>query len=499
MKHLSVFIAIILLAGVLLPILMPRSVKAWSTDPTVNTPVCTAEGVQMLPAIVGDGSGGAIVSWVDYRDPDSCDVFAQRLDSAGVPLWAANGVYVCTTDMAEHAMTSDGSGGAIIVGQHLLNDRWAVYAQRVDSSGVPQWTAGGVVVSTPAYQPSIISDGFGGAIIAWHGKDIGGDRYEVRLQRVNAAGVPQWAADGVYVCNSDLDEYVMTSDELGGAIITWQEGPHYTSDIYAQRLDSSGTPQWGTNGLPICTSPEFQSMPVIASDGSGGAIIAWHDARTGKNQNVYAQKVDAAGVPQWTANGVVVSSDAGLPTMIGDGSGGAIIAWLTGCYSPSCDIYAQRLGGSGATLWAGNGLAVCTAPEDQTRCVMATDGSDGAIFTWLDSRKPGPPDVYAQRMDASGSAQWATNGIAVCAGVEHPFDPAIIGDGSGGAIVTWHEYAPPDIFAQSIGASGSLGWDSDDSASDDGIPFWVWIIVGVAAVSIAAVLAYFIRRRLARH
>ncbi len=332
MKRLSVFIAIILSPGMLLPVLMRGLAEAWSADAPVSTPVCTAGGVQMLPAIVSDGSGGAIISWVDYRNPDICDVFAQRLDSARVPQWTADGVYVCTSDMGEHAMTSDGSGGAIIVGQHLLKDRWAVYAQRVDPSGAPQWTAGGVVVATAASRPTVISDGSGGAVVSWHEsiyEGIGDYRYKIRLQRVNAAGVSLWVADGVHVCTTGLDDHVMIGDGLGEVIVTWQEGPDCTFDIHAQQLDSAGTPEWGTAGVAVCTSPKFQHSPVTVGDGSGGAIIAWSDVRAGQEVNVCAQHLDSAGVPQWTANGVVVSGDAGLTTMIGAGSGGVIIAWLT--------------------------------------------------------------------------------------------------------------------------------------------------------------------------
>jgi len=40
---------------------------AWSDDPTVNTPVCTAHNTQVYPRIVSDGFSGAIITWQDNR------------------------------------------------------------------------------------------------------------------------------------------------------------------------------------------------------------------------------------------------------------------------------------------------------------------------------------------------------------------------------------------------------------------------------------------------
>ena len=51
----------------------------------------------------------------------------------------------------------------------------------------------------------------------------------------------------------------------GGAIFTWV---HY-NDIYAQRVDADGNPQWGPdkNGKIICNATDIQDFPVIIDDG----------------------------------------------------------------------------------------------------------------------------------------------------------------------------------------------------------------------------------------
>ena len=100
-------------------------------------------------------------------------------------------------------------------------------------------------------------------------------------------------------------------------------------DIYAQRINSSGIVQWAASGVAVCTETTKQALPTITSDGSGGAIITWHDLRN-SNWDIYAQRINSSGAAQWTANGVAVCTNTAIqyyPTIIGNGNGGSIITW----------------------------------------------------------------------------------------------------------------------------------------------------------------------------
>jgi len=50
----------------------------------------------------------------------------------------------------------------------------------------------------------------------------------------------------------------------------------------------------GTN-LALCTAPGQQASSTIVSDGPGGAIVSWADARSGPSNDIYAQHVLASG------------------------------------------------------------------------------------------------------------------------------------------------------------------------------------------------------------
>src|SRR5207249_5036782 len=94
-------------------------------------------------------------------------------------------------------------------------------------------------------------------------------------------------------------------------------------DIYGQRVNASGQVQWTKDGVPVCTALEDQSDPVAASDGAGGAIIAWNDNRNFLF-NIHAQRVDGTGAGVWTTDGISLSSSMGdevVSAIVPDGSG----------------------------------------------------------------------------------------------------------------------------------------------------------------------------------
>ena len=130
-------------------VLTMRAIAQWSNDPNVNNAICSAVGQQRGPHVTSDGSGGAIITWMDDRDiaTNSTDIYAQRINASGFVQWTANGVGICTDIGLQSApqITTDGSGGAIIVWQdNRVFPIPEIFAQRINASGVVQWTIDGM-------------------------------------------------------------------------------------------------------------------------------------------------------------------------------------------------------------------------------------------------------------------------------------------------------------------------------------------------------------------
>jgi hypothetical protein len=266
------------------------------------------------------------------------------------------------------------------------------------------------------------------------------------------------------------------SDGAGGAIVTWIDHRSGNWDIYAQRVDATGAVRWTTGGVAICAAPGSQQNASIASDGAGGAIVTWYDQRSGLAQ-IYAQRVNAAGVPQWTTDGIVLGAGSGNQqgaAIVPDGAGGAIVSWDDYRSGSSWDIYAQRVNAAGVLQSATSGVAICAATGSQMGSTLVSDGGGGAIVAWNDYRS-GNFDVYAQRVNAAGVVQWTTDGVAMCATTGVQESPALVADGAGGAFVAWDDNRSGnyDIYAQRVNASGAVQWAANgvvlcNSAGDQG-------------------------------
>ena len=188
---------IIKLVGVLLTAGAVFSAHAdWTTDPSVNTPICTAAHDQIMLVSVSDGAGGAIMAWVDDRSSWRGDIYAQRVDRNGDVLWTVGGIGVCTAAGAQ-------------------------------------------------FNPFMVSDGLGGVIISWSDGRNGATGDDIYAQRIDQNGDVLWSVDGIGVCTAvgDQQQPAMVSDGLGGAIIDWVDGRFSVvkPDIYAQRVDGFGS------------------------------------------------------------------------------------------------------------------------------------------------------------------------------------------------------------------------------------------------------------------
>ena len=406
-----------------------------------------------------DGLGGAIIVWEDadsgYR------IVAQRIDSQGRPQWGDQGVVVCgeAGNQNNPLIVTDGSGGAIVVWNDDRNGNYDIYCQCLDSDGVIQWASGGVcIVSKPGYQylEGIIPGG--GAIVSWtdYGTDI-----KVEIQRIDAGGSVLWAASGVPVSNAAGDQEApgLVPCSSGGAIVAWQDS-RGDYDIYAQSISAAGAALWDAGGVAVCTETDGQYDPAIVPDGAGGVIIAWTDYRNDLRCDIYAQRLDGSGAGVWNAGGVPVCTapeDQWCDAMIGDGYGGAIIAWGD-CRSSVDDVYAQRINSDGVGLWSYDGVAVCTAPGNQWYIRAVSDGAGGAIVSWVDWRSGVPMDydIYAQRVDASGLVRWAPNGAGICTADGDQSDAEPISDGAGGVFLVWEDRRSGDydIYASRIDTDG---------------------------------------------
>ncbi len=392
-------------------------------------------------------------------EPSGGVCYAQRVNATGVSQWALNGVALSTTgdlsDPPAPAIASDGAGGAFVAyGGSSSQPR----VQWVNAAGVPQWGPNGVQLTnavTTTRDLGLVRDigGVGGAIVVWRQFNGTGGTSDIYAQKVDAAGATQWGSAGAAVTTTNMNNEnlpVIVSNGAGGAIVAWFNG---TGGCRVERLSATGLGQWGTT---ILSNASNNRRPAIVTDGAGGAVVGWASGNTG----IFVQRVSSVGDKLWspTNAGVLLSADGNQCTMIPDGAGGAIVTWQDFRTGSNYNIFAQKLNGAGATQWVANGATVCMVQDDQLAPTIVSDGGTGAIITWYDGRFFSSAfDIYADRLDANGVSQWAANGVALCKAANDQQLPTIATDGAGGAFVAWQDRrtgSNEDIYVSRVYSTG---------------------------------------------
>jgi len=366
--------------------------------------------------LISDDHHGVIIGFQDVIFEGEIyhyNSHVQRIDSAGQKLWGENGILI---DQAEGfqpyivSLCSDETGGCYVFwGRYYNRNRKELWVQRVDASGHIAWDSSGVMISDQfvSFDSPIscltASDNEGGVICGYL------DSTGIKLQRIDYTSNLLWGT-GIILASNTWG--TMKSNERGGIVIAgfWRS---YYDDILkdwlfkikAQKVDNNGNVLWGSEGVVIVDSADQQTFePELGVDKKGDSYIVWRDRRTG-DFDVYGQKLNSEGVPQWKKGG----------TVIGDPE------------------FVKSIHRSG---------------------IVVLDSS-GIIVLWKDNRLP-DGTISGQYIYSSGQEMWPND--ALLSSRAHINDLHVISDENGGAIGCWYEtYPDKGIYAQQVSINGNLG------------------------------------------
>lgn len=267
------------------------------------------------PVAASDGEGGVLVAWIENQvNPvtESPPLKIQRLDADGNALWTEGGIKVGEPSTVYFSMVPDSAGGALLgFTMSSVNRLHDAAVQKVAPDGTTPWGAQGVRAAVASYYhlaPEVVSDGRGGAFVAW--VDNTYTRFmqedaDIRAQRILADGRLVWSDEGRVICDlpgvQDNPRILRASN--GGAFLFWRDcrdyldinDCHVSANLYGQHMRRNGTFAWAGQGAPVSKAAGSQGVgqgtPVRASsiagtpDQAGGAILAWPDGRVGGCDN----------------------------------------------------------------------------------------------------------------------------------------------------------------------------------------------------------------------
>lgn len=439
----------------------------WNSNTQQNTAVSTASNWQIDLRMVEDGNKGTFIVWKDYRN-GTPDIFAQHIDSNGVALWSLNGAPVCTqvADQSTPSVLPDGQGGIIVSWSDWRSGiERDIYAQRLNQNGDPVWMLDGVPVANKVnreHNERMVPDGAGGAIVVFEQKNTSTYLWEIWAQRIDANGNTLWSPGGIAVSgflSEHLNERIQ-SDGQGGVYVTFQDFRNgFDFDVYVQHLDGNGNRLWNT-GVLACNASGTQTNPKIDPDYlTGGIIVSWTDKRNGVDYDIYAQRIDFNGNLLWESTGKPICVNTGNQSAIevysNESVEGVIFAWKDNRNGLDYDIYANRVDMNGNSLWQNNGMAICSSPGDQLNPNITGDGYGGVAIVWQDASLGGF-DIKAQRVYKEGFIYYPVNGTVISDATNIQTSPKSVSDGFGNGIFAWEDSrsGSPDIYCSKLNWGG---------------------------------------------
>ncbi len=461
----------------------------WTDDPMLNTSVVQSPLDQTVIKLGVGADGASWIGWFDFQ-PGGIEVRVQRLGSDGSPTLAPAGLLVSdhpqNTFVVDWDLRVDSSGNCMLAFVDIrMGGDFDVYAYLIAPDGTMLWGADGVTVSDNAdfeADPRIIQNSDGDYLVVWPRFDSAAGLY---MQRISPAGAIGLAPGGVRIVGdgSASPAFVQIEPTFEGDFVaSWvRDTTTFFSDRFvdAQRFGSDGAERWAAGGVtvsdatvvPIAHRPQLLEM-------SGGAVIAWHDTRDG-DFDCYVQRLDAAGVNVWPANGVQISTEAGrqqlAPAVAIAPGGDAMVFYrnMDGAQNFQ-SINVQRIDVGGARALGANGVAL-TPFDTQFKSPPRAASVGGGVAGIVD-RQPvlGNTDgvLEMMRVDTSGALLDASI-IGVSTAVSSKGRLSLASSGDGSLISAWTDdrAGNRDVFAQRINADGSLGGAGGCNEADLAEPF----------------------------
>ncbi|MBI5169859.1 MAG: T9SS type A sorting domain-containing protein [Candidatus Eisenbacteria bacterium] len=441
---------------------------AWSNDPTVNNPIGDGLFYSVVAdlQVASDGAGGMYVAWSNILQAGTTgfDMRLQHVDARGLRVWSSSLAMLLPDDQWVPELLPDGTGGVFLV---WIGDSAAdrnLRMQRVAADGTLLWGASGKPLCLEPgqqYDYSLVSDGAGGFYCAWTDNTLGSD--DIRAQHVGPSGELLWPAAGVAVCTHPDPQWqpeIATATD-GGLLVTWvdwRNSSQYAGigNLYAQRLDRQGQPLWTADGVSLQTGHTLRAEAIYA-DAENGAYVAWYDYVTGVGTRVRAQRLSATGTPRWTAGGIPVGTPNGSSLAMQatlDASQSLVVAWRDTAQAHT-RVWVQKFDGLGAEQWTAGGKLVHSSVETRNIAPLVSDAAGIwlPLSTGLDGYR-----YLALKVGLDGTP-FSNPPVTVCAAPGERGPYRCVTDGAGGMLLAWldERSGGMEVYAQRVDRWGKLG------------------------------------------
>ena len=297
--------------------------------------------------------------------------------------------------------------------------------------------------------PKLAATPDGSTWVAWFDNAAGS--YDVYCQRLDAAGNPQFAAAGLLVSDhaqsTSLVDWDLIADPAGNAVLVFTDTRDGGDlDVFAYKLAPTGAMLWGADGVQLSTNNDYEPAPRVCRASDGDFVFVWARLPSVGDGGLMMQRLSPAGVPELAPGGLLVVTQPGEDPAFCDvepaDAGAVIVSWvrdITTFASPR-HVRARKFSPTGAPLWPVVNVYDAAPVPIAHQPGLLSDGAGGALLWWHRSDLSGIFGSFVQHLDAAGAELFPHNGVPVATTGTSHIDPALAYPAPGGDLyVFWNE------------------------------------------------------------
>jgi len=275
-----------------------------------------------------------------------------------------------------------------------------IFLQKFDSNGNPLWSTPIQVTERWGEDnvKSIHPLSGGGCILIYEAGSFTG----ISLKSIAVDGdgniAEGWENGPIDLTNvSNIFQYYEDSFHTNNYVfVSWKDTRGNGYDVYGQFLGMDGSILGNAEGIVVAGYPNDQDNSTAALNSSGNEIlVCWEDNQFGDDTDILCSSISTSDHSIGELIYVANSNDEEMsPYLFPAETGSYLITWENRVGGLDSDIFYQEIN-NGVGVHDENGLSVCDVPFDQTnpKIGLYSESSNAYIIYWDDKRSTGKAEL----------------------------------------------------------------------------------------------------------
>jgi len=364
------------------------------------------------------------------------------------------------------------------------NGKYDIHARAYDASGQAIMTEKRVNRTATGQQqdPAVGIASNGRFVVVWEDDSDNNGFYEIRAQRLSAAGNRQGSTINVNTTSSGNQRNPdIAVAENGAFVVVWEDDRDGNGfyEIWARAFNANGSPHTGERHVNTTTFGQ-QKKPRVAIADDRRFVVVWEDdSDNNAFYNIYGQRFTSGGSKSGSELRIntTVMGQQRRPDVASAADGRFVVVWEDDSDNNGFgQIHARRYSSNGTALGSGVFTVNTTASGQQRRPRVTANDDFNFVVTWQDDHDVnGFYQIHARPYRENGTPRGAVDVVnSYSAGQQKHPDVGI--DANNRYYVAWQDDRDLNtfyqVFAARLGATGArrdrvaLDWNLDGDTTD---------------------------------